>query len=95
MNTRAAEHVARITTSLRTENELTADDGQKADGELQSDASATLPCKRGSEDLSGNGPRATAGAAGGVTLGTEKERWFVTAPHDRGCTSPQPNKKEG
>lgn len=81
VNTRAAEHVARITTSLRTENDRTADDGQKAEGEWQSDTSSTcdpLPRKQGAEDLSGNGPRGTAGAASDVTLRTEKERWFVT-----------------
>lgn len=81
VNTRAAKHVTCTAASLRTENDHTADDGQKADGEWQSDTSSTcdpLPRKRGAEDLCWNGPRGVAGAAGGVALKTEKERWFVT-----------------
>lgn len=81
VNTRAGEHVTRITTSLRTENDQTADDGQKADTEWQSDTSSTcdpLPRKQGAGDLSGNEPHGTAGAASSVTLRTQKERWFVT-----------------
>lgn len=81
VNTVAAKHVTCTATSLRTENGQTADDGQKADGEWQSDTSSTcdpLPRKQGAEDLPWNGPRGVAGAASGVTLKTEKERWFVT-----------------
>lgn len=81
VNTRAAEHVTSITTSLQTENEQTAGDGQKADREWQSDTSSTrhpLPRMLAAEDLSGSGPRGVAGATSGVTLRSEKERWFVT-----------------
>lgn len=81
VNTRAAEHITRIASSLRTESDQTADDGRKADREWQSDTFSTcdpLPCKQGAEDLSGKEPRGTAAAAGGVPLRTEKERWFVT-----------------
>lgn len=81
VNTRAAEPATRITTSLQPENDQTADDGQKADGEWQRDTSSTcdpLPRQQGAEDLSGSGPRGMAGAASGVPLRTEKERWFVT-----------------
>lgn len=79
VSTRAAEDVTHITTSLQTENEQTADDGQMVDREQQSDTPTCEPLPpQGAEDLSGNGPRGSAGAASGVTLRTEKERWFVT-----------------
>ncbi|TNM88831.1 hypothetical protein fugu_005085 [Takifugu bimaculatus] len=77
VNTRAEP----IAAPLQTEDAQSADDEPKADGVWQSDTSCTrdpLSYQRGAEELTGNEPRGPAGAASGVALSTEKERWFVT-----------------
>lgn len=70
-----------IAAPLQTEDAQSADDEPKADGGWQSDTSCMrdpLSCQRRAEDLTGNEPRGPDGAASGVALSTEKERWFVT-----------------
>lgn len=70
-----------IAAPLQTEDAQSADDEPKADGVWQSDTSCTrdpLSYQRGAEELTGNEPRGPDGAASGVALSTEKERWFVT-----------------
>lgn len=82
VNTRAEA----IAAPLQTEDAQSADDEPRADGVWQSDTSCTrdpLSYQRGAEELTGNKPRGADGAASGVALSTEKERWFVTVNDSR------------